>query len=87
MATDAKAKYADTLIRPRVTEKASFLMEKNVYAFEVAPNANKKEVSDAVFAFYKVTPEKVRIVNNPSKEVFIRGKKGVKAESKRLMYI
>lgn len=81
--TDLKAKYASILLRPRITEKASFLAEKNVHAFEVASDATKKEVAEAVKAFYKVNPIKVRMVKNPVKKVFIRGKKGIKAGVKK----
>lgn len=83
MATDLKAKYADVLVRPRITEKASFLLETNVHAFEIGPEATKKEVSEAVKIFYKVNPVKVRIVKNPAKQVFVRGKKGVSAGVKK----
>jgi large subunit ribosomal protein L23 len=83
MATDLKAKYANTLVRPRVTEKASFLLEKNVYTFEVASSATKAEVIGAVHAYYNVSPQKVRVVRNPSKKVFIRGKWGMKPGVKK----
>ncbi len=78
-----KAKYADVLIRPRITEKASFLTEKNVYTFEVAESADKAMVAAAVKAFYGVTALKVRMVNTPSKQVFVRGKKGTKAGARK----
>jgi large subunit ribosomal protein L23 len=74
----SKAKYAGIILRPRITEKASFVAGSNVYAFEIAIEANKKQVAEAVKAFYNVAPIKVNIVKNPAKKVFIRGKKGVK---------
>lgn len=83
MTTDLKAKYADILLRPRITEKASFVMESNVHTFEVASNATKKQVTEAIKAFYKVMPLKINIVKNPKKEVFVRGKKGIKAGVKK----
>lgn len=83
MVTDLKAKYADILLRPRITEKASFLAEKNVHAFEVISTATKKQIAEAVKAFYKVIPIKINIVKNPAKKVFIKGKKGVKAGVKK----
>jgi large subunit ribosomal protein L23 len=79
MTHNTKAKYADTLLRPRITEKANFLAEKNVHTFEVSDKATKKQVSEAVKAYYKITPVKVRLVKNPSKAVFVRGKKGRKS--------
>lgn len=71
-----KSKHANTLIRTRVTEKATLLQQGNAYAFEIDSNADKKDVIQAVKTFYGVTPEKVRIVRNPSKKTFIRGKVG-----------
>ncbi len=83
MATDLKAKYANVLLRPRITEKANTAVEKGVYAFEISDKANKKEVNEAVKAFYKVTPIKINIVRNPAKAVFVRGKKGTKSGVKK----
>lgn len=78
----------DVLRRPHITEKASALAEKNVYVFEVDPKANKAMVKNAVRLLYKVTPEKVRIVNVPRKRVFIRGIRGVKPGMKKaLVYL
>ena len=50
------------LIRPHVTEKASDLSEKNVYAFEIARNANKMLVRQAIEKFYKVKPVKIAVI-------------------------
>lgn len=54
------------LLNPHVTEKASDLSEKGVYAFNVNLRANKDQVTRAVKMFFKVTPVKVAmIVNKP----------------------
>ncbi len=72
------------LIKPRVTEKASINAElKNVYVFEIAKGANKKDVMQAVKELYKVTPVKVATSRIPSKQVFVRGKWGVKSGGKK----
>lgn len=55
------------LRNPRITEKVSYLQSMNVYTFDVAESANKTQVAEAVRAFYKVNPRKVRIVSQPSK--------------------
>jgi large subunit ribosomal protein L23 len=78
-----KAKYADIMLRPRITEKANFAAEKNVHTFEVAKSATKKQIAEAVKVFYKVTPVKINIVKNPAKKVFVRGRKGEKAGVKK----
>ena len=83
MNTDFKAKYASIILRPRITEKATFVNEANVHTFEIASEATKKQVIEAVKAFYGVVPTKVNIVKNPAKEVFLRGKKGTKAGIKK----
>src|SRR3989338_7366466 len=63
-----------TLICPRVTEKASFLIEKsNVYVFNVAVDAVSRNIALAVKELYKVTPRKVSIVTIPKKVIFVRG--------------
>lgn len=54
---------ASVIVKPRITEKAAVLTEKNVYTFEVRKGATKQEVSDAVRKLYNVTPTKVNIVN------------------------
>ncbi|PIR40300.1 MAG: 50S ribosomal protein L23 [Candidatus Zambryskibacteria bacterium CG10_big_fil_rev_8_21_14_0_10_34_34] len=83
MTTNLKAKYANILLRPRITEKGSYLAESNVYTFEVAPLATKKEVFEAIKIFYEVSPVKVNIVKNPTKNVFVKGKRGTKAGVKK----
>ena len=79
MAEDLKAKYSAVLKRPRITEKANMAALKNVHTFEISTTATKKDVAETIKAFYKVNPVKVNIVKNPSKEVFLRGKKGFKS--------
>lgn len=54
---------ASALIKPRITEKAAILLERNVYTFEIKKGASKYDVRDAVKSLYKVTPLQIRIVN------------------------
>jgi len=69
--------------RPRITEKASLKSESNVYAFEVAQEANKYTIRDAVKELYNVTPIKIAIVSIPAKQVIVRNKKGIKKGGKK----
>ena len=64
---------------PRITEKAAFLAEKNVYTFEIDARANKIEVKRAVKEIYGFTALSVNVVNIPQKNVVIRGKRGKQA--------
>lgn len=54
---------ASVILKPRITEKAAILSDKNVYVFEVKKGATKFEVRDAIKALYNVTPVRVNIVN------------------------
>lgn len=65
------------ILRPRITEKASLLAEtQNVFIFEIADNATKLQVRNAVASVYGVTPTKVSIVRNSGKHMFYRGRMG-----------
>ena len=81
--------YSQIIIRPRITEKSGIMNESsNVYTFEISKNATKDTVAKAIKALYKVTAEKVRIVNLPAKNVLVRGKKGTQSAIKKaLVYL
>lgn len=49
----------DVLKKPLVSEKSMLLMAENKYAFEVAKEANKFEIKDAVEKLFDVTVTKV----------------------------
>jgi len=53
--------------RPLITEKATLMKEQNRYAFEVAKEANKRQIREAVEAAFKVNVVKVRVMNVPGK--------------------
>lgn len=65
------------IIRPHITEKASLQSTANAYTFVVTDDASKLELIKEIKNEYKVTPVKVNITNLPSKNVFVRGKRGV----------
>lgn len=73
------------IIRPRITEKASLVMENGVYVFEVLQRATKKEIAKSIESIYGVKPRKVNIVKmNPRKFVSrMRGKSGMKSGMKK----
>ena len=61
------------LIAPRVTEKGAYLSEQGCYVFNVAQDANKIEIANAIKTIFKVTPRKIAIVAVPRKMVMTRG--------------
>lgn len=73
----------NTLIKPRITEKAALGTQNGVYVFQVDPRTTKKDVFNAVKKIYKVEPEKVNTVKIPKKMVFQRRIKGVKGGGKK----
>jgi len=58
----------DVLRRPLITEKSSFQTTKlNQVVFEVASNASKSQIKDAVELIFNVTVERVNVTNVPAK--------------------
>jgi large subunit ribosomal protein L23 len=58
----------DVIRRPIISEKSTALAEVgNRYAFEVAAQANKQEIRDAVQNLFKVQVRKVRTMVMPGK--------------------
>ncbi len=53
------SKHHNILRSPSITEKNTVLREENKYVFEVAVNANKKEIKDAVESVFDVKVENV----------------------------
>jgi large subunit ribosomal protein L23 len=78
----------DSLIRPRITEKAANMTAMSVYTFDIRKDATKKDVADAVKKLYKVTPIKIHVVNTPAKRVAMRKKRGFgKTTATRKAYV
>lgn len=64
----------EVLRRPYITEKSNFQTGKlNQYVFEVAANATKSMIKDAVETLFDVTVVRVNVINVPAK----RGRKGM----------
>jgi len=73
-----------TIIKnPRITEKASFSAEQNVYTFDITASANKTEIKKAIFTLYKVKPIKVNVLTIPRKKIMSKGKVGKKGGGRK----
>ena len=64
---NAKFSY-EAVKQPHISEKASYLAEKDQYTFEISPNYNKKEIKDAVEGIYGVDVLSVNIIRIPAKK-------------------
>ena len=78
-----KFNLIDTIISPRVTEKATSLSEQNKIVFKVHGGATKKSIKRSVEKIFKVNVIKVNTVNQKGKTKFIRGKKSNKPGYKK----
>jgi large subunit ribosomal protein L23 len=57
----------EVLTRPLVTEKSTVLQAQGKYGFEVAKDANKRQVKDAVEKAFKVNVTGVNIIVVPGR--------------------
>ncbi|MFH1287922.1 MAG: 50S ribosomal protein L23 [bacterium] len=72
------------IVRPVITERSALMRDKsNKYFFEVAVQANKKEVKAAIEELFKVKVKSVNIMNVLGKFRRIRGKLGKKSDWKK----
>ena len=71
------------ILNPRITEKSSDKTAENVYVFDVSLRANKVQIKEAIKNIYKVEPRKINVSKVVAKNVFSRGRKGVKTGGKK----
>ena len=75
----------EVIIRPIITEHSYDQMEDNVYTFEVAKDANKVEIRQAVEEIFGVTVVKVNTLNVKSKPKRVRYQAGYTRTWKKAM--
>ncbi len=73
--TTLERNIGSKILRPRITEKAMRVAEKNVYVFEIAQKATKTDVRDAVRTLYGVNPVAIRTTTLQPHETQKRGRK------------
>jgi large subunit ribosomal protein L23 len=57
----------EVLHRPIITEKSTALQERGKYTFEVAHDANKQQIKQAVELAFKVEVARVNVMTMPAK--------------------
>lgn len=62
----------EVIIRPIITEHSYDMMDENVYTFEVAKDANKVEIGQAIEEIFNVKVIKVNTLNVKSKPKRVR---------------
>ncbi|QVK21423.1 50S ribosomal protein L23 [Mycoplasmatota bacterium] len=73
----------EVLKRPIITEKSMSLVEMGKYTFEVAQDANKIEIKDAVGKLFNVDVEKVNLINGKAKKKRVGKHSGYTAKVKK----
>ncbi|MEZ4520924.1 MAG: 50S ribosomal protein L23 [Thermomicrobiales bacterium] len=70
--------HSEVLIRPIITEKSTDLTPLGQYVFEVAMNANKIQIRDAVERIFDVEVEKVNThISKPKKRRVYRAQRNI----------
>lgn len=77
------ARHYDVVVAPVITEKSTILSEHNQIVFEVAIDANKKEIKDAIEALFSVTVTAVNTIRVKGKSKRFRGIPGRRKDIKK----
>jgi len=79
----AKAEHYDVIRKPVITEKATMASEQNAVVFEVAMEANKPMIKEAVEALFNVKVKAVNTSITKGKVKRFRGKIGTRNDVKK----
>ena len=77
------ARHYDVVVAPVITEKSTILSEHNQIVFEVAIDANKAEIKDAIEALFSVTVTAVNTIRVKGKTKRFRGIPGRRKDVKK----
>ncbi len=73
----------EVLRRPVITEKSTMLQAKHKYVFEVATDANKAQIKEAVEKAFDVTVHKVNVITVQGKHRRVGRQIGKEADWKK----
>ncbi|PYE85045.1 50S ribosomal protein L23 [Pseudoroseicyclus aestuarii] len=79
----AKPEHYDVIRKPIITEKATMASEANAVVFEVASDANKPQIKEAVEALFGVKVKAVNTVITKGKTKRFRGQPGTRSDVKK----
>lgn len=77
------ARHYDVVVAPVITEKSTILSENNQVVFEVAIDANKVEIKDAIEALFDVSVTAVNTIRVKGKTKRFRGIPGRRKDVKK----
>ena len=79
----AKAEHYDVIRKPIITEKATMMSESNGVVFEVAMDANKPQIKEAIEALFGVKVKAVNTSITKGKVKRFRGALGTRRDVKK----
>ncbi len=79
----AKAEHYDVIRKPVITEKATMASEANAVVFEVAIDANKPQIKEAVETLFNVKVKAVNTLVTKGKVKRFRGQLGRRKDVKK----
>ena len=77
------ARHYDSIVSPIITEKSTILSENNQVVFEVAINATKPEIKEAIEQLFSVTVTAVNTIKLKGKTKRFRGIAGRRKDVKK----
>ena len=77
------ARHYDAIVAPVITEKSTILSENNQVVFEVAIDASKPEIKDAIESLFSVTVTAVNTIKTKGKTKRFRGIPGRRKDVKK----
>ncbi|MDO5703497.1 MAG: 50S ribosomal protein L23 [Paracoccus sp. (in: a-proteobacteria)] len=78
-----KPEHYDVIVKPVITEKATMTSEANGVVFQVAKDASKPQIKEAVEALFNVKVKAVNTTITKGKTKRFRGIKGVRSDVKK----
>jgi large subunit ribosomal protein L23 len=78
-----KAEHYDVIKKPIITEKATMASEANAVVFQVAMEATKPQIKEAVEAVFGVKVKAVNTTITKGKAKRFRGRPGVRSDRKK----
>ncbi|HHI71909.1 MAG TPA: 50S ribosomal protein L23 [Rhodobacteraceae bacterium] len=79
----AKAEHYDVIRKPVITEKATMASENNAVVFEVAIDANKPQIKEAIESLFGVKVKAVNTTITKGKRKRFRGQLGKRKDIKK----
>ncbi len=80
---NASPHHHDIIRRPVITEKSTLASASNAVVFEVAMNADKTAVKEAVESLFSVRVHSVNVLVSKGKKVRFRGRPGRRKNTKK----